>query len=160
PGASVRIASKMADRPSFDSKSVMTALTSSLAPASCFEAIKADLLAKASLVRPHKPFGSAAETAMPTSATLSKTFVHSCGVKFSLFAMALFQRPHRSPCRAGFLSGWRAANDPRGTFLRCGSVLPRPPPYLLYTGNLSAELATLRQRFVLSGPIGTALRIA
>src|SRR4029079_9694830 len=93
-------ASSTTDRPAFDSKSVMTALMSSLDSQSCFEAIKADLLARASWVSPHKPFGSAAETAMPTSATLSKTFVHSCGVKFSLSVMAPSRRFARPRLRA------------------------------------------------------------
>jgi hypothetical protein len=34
------------------------------------------------------PLGSAAETAIPTTIGLSKTLVHSSGVKFCLFAMA------------------------------------------------------------------------
>jgi hypothetical protein len=53
-----------------------------------FDAAIADLLTKASLSVPHKPLGSAAETAMPASTMLSKTFVHSAGVKLCLLAMA------------------------------------------------------------------------
>jgi hypothetical protein len=36
---------------------------------------------------PHKPLGSAAETAMPVNMMLSKTWVHSSGVKSSLVVM-------------------------------------------------------------------------
>src|SRR4029078_11818252 len=77
----------MAARPSLDWKSAMTVLTSSLEPDSSLDPVIDDLLARASFIVPHKPFGCAAETAMPTSTTLSKTLVHSSGVKFCLFAM-------------------------------------------------------------------------
>src|SRR4029079_17537714 len=78
----------MSDLPSEVSKSAMTALTSSLELGSCLDATSAELLAKASLSVPHRPLGSAAETAMPTTVGLSKTLVHSSGVKLCLFAMA------------------------------------------------------------------------
>jgi len=48
----------------------------------------AELLAKNSLSVPHRPLGSAAETAIPATVVLSKRVVHSSGRKFSLFAMA------------------------------------------------------------------------
>ena len=61
---------------------------SSLDPAFDFAAAKAELLANASLSAPHRPLGSAAETAIPANIVLSKILVHSSGLKFCLFAMA------------------------------------------------------------------------
>src|SRR5262245_23932233 len=77
----------MAARPSFVSKSATTALTSSLDPASAFAAARAELLANASLRAPHRPLGSAAETAIPANIVLSRILVHSSGLKFCLFAI-------------------------------------------------------------------------
>jgi hypothetical protein len=45
------------------------------------------LLAKASFIVPHKPLGSAAETATPTNSVLSNTPAHSSGVKSCLVAI-------------------------------------------------------------------------
>src|SRR5262249_30284635 len=42
-----------------------------------------------SLRRPHRPLGSAAETAIPAIITLSRRSFHSSGVKFDLSAMGL-----------------------------------------------------------------------
>jgi hypothetical protein len=56
--------------------------------ADSFDEAIADLLAKASLSVPHKPLGSAAETAMPANIILSNNLAHSSGVKFCLFTMA------------------------------------------------------------------------
>src|SRR5262249_17877868 len=78
----------MAERPSDVSKLAMTALINSLELASVFAAATAELLAKASLSVPHRPLGSAADTAIPANITLSEILVHSSGVKFCLFAMA------------------------------------------------------------------------
>ena len=47
-------------------------------------------LAKLSFRRPHRPLGSAAETAIPAIITLSKRSFHSSGVKFDLSAIGLF----------------------------------------------------------------------
>src|SRR5215831_14364663 len=52
-------------------------------------AASAELLAAASLKVPHKPLGSAADTAMPAAMMLSNTLVHSSGVKSFLLAMAV-----------------------------------------------------------------------
>src|SRR5262245_1254778 len=77
----------MAERPSFVSKSATTALMSSFDPGFVFAAAKAELLANASLSAPHKPLGSAAETAIPANIVLSKILVHSSGLKLCLFAI-------------------------------------------------------------------------
>ena len=60
---------------------------SSFDPGFDFAAASAELLAKASLRAPHRPLGSAAETAMPASMVLSRILVYSSGLKFCLFAM-------------------------------------------------------------------------
>ena len=60
---------------------------SSFDPGFDFAAANAELLAKASLRAPHRPLGSAAETAMPANIVLSRILVHSSGLKFCLFAM-------------------------------------------------------------------------
>jgi hypothetical protein len=53
-----------------------------------FAAASAVPPASASFNMPHSPLGSAAVTAMPVTATLSRTLVHSSGVKLALFAIA------------------------------------------------------------------------
>ena len=65
----------------------MTALISGLAPASILACTSALALAKLSLSSPQRPCGSAAVTAMPAIAVLSKRTFHSSGVKFDLSAM-------------------------------------------------------------------------
>src|SRR6478752_9996841 len=81
---------RMLDPPSSDlSKSATAALMSSLELASRLAAASAKLLAAASLRVPHKPLGSAAETAMPATMMLSNTLVHSSGVKSFLLAIAV-----------------------------------------------------------------------
>src|SRR6516164_2314851 len=62
---------------------------SSLDLASRLAAASAELLAAASLRVPHKPLGSADDTAMPATRMLSSTLVHSSGVKSFLLAMAV-----------------------------------------------------------------------
>src|SRR6516165_5537180 len=73
-------------RPSEVPKSATTAFISAL------------LSAKLSLRRPHRPLGSAAETAIPAIITLSRRTFHSSGVKFDLSAMGLLL----------YLSSWSA----------------------------------------------------
>src|SRR6516225_5805952 len=57
-----------------------------LAVGSALAAISAELSAKLSFRRPHKPLGSAAEIAIPAIVTLSRRSFHSSGVKFDLSA--------------------------------------------------------------------------
>jgi len=71
------------------SKSTIAALMSSLELGSRLAAASAKLPAAASLRVPHKPLGSAAETAMPATMMLSNTLAHSSGVKSFLLAMAV-----------------------------------------------------------------------
>ena len=68
---------------------MITSLMSSLELGSRLAEASAKLLAAASLRVPHKPLGSAAETAMPATMILSNTLVHSSGVKSFLLAMAV-----------------------------------------------------------------------
>src|SRR5215470_16899000 len=75
--------------PSDVSKSAIAALMSSLELGSRLAAASAELLAAASLRVPHKPLGSAADTATPATMMLSSTLVHSSGVKSFLLAMAI-----------------------------------------------------------------------
>src|SRR5262245_42582974 len=77
-------------RPSAVSKSATTALISASAPGSKLAVISALPSAKLSFRRPHRPLGSAAETAIPAIITLSKRSFHSSGVKFDLSGMGLF----------------------------------------------------------------------
>src|SRR4026207_1175366 len=79
----------MFDLPSDVSKSAITALMSSLELGSPFAAAGDELVAAASLTVPHKPLGSATETATPATMMLSNTWVHSSGVKSLLLAMAV-----------------------------------------------------------------------
>src|SRR5262249_5059501 len=69
---------------------------SSLEPESDFAAANAELLATPSFSNPHKPLGSAAETAIPASITLSRILVHSSDVKLCLFAMTTSYASPRS----------------------------------------------------------------
>src|SRR5215471_13324177 len=71
-------------RPSAVSKSATTALISASAPGSNLAVISALPSAKLSFRRPHRPLGSAAETAIPAIMTLSRRSFHSSGVKFDL----------------------------------------------------------------------------
>jgi hypothetical protein len=79
----------MAVRPSPDWKSAITVLMSSLELGSRIDALIADRLATASLMVPQRPFGSAAETAMPVRTGLSNILIHSSGVKLCLLAMVV-----------------------------------------------------------------------
>ena len=47
------------------------------------------VFAKYSWSVPHRPLGSACETAIPANIVLSKTLVHSSGVKFCLLAIVV-----------------------------------------------------------------------
>src|SRR5262245_57226410 len=76
-------------RPSAVSKSATTALISASAPGSILAVISALPSAKLSFRRPHRPLGSAAETAIPATITLSRRSFHSSGVKFDLSGMGL-----------------------------------------------------------------------
>src|SRR6478672_12347852 len=76
-------------RPSAVSKSATTALISASAPGSILAVTSALPLAKLSFKRPHRPLGSAAETAIPAAITLSRRSFHSSGVKFDLSGMGL-----------------------------------------------------------------------
>src|SRR5262249_54376489 len=71
-------------RPSAVSKSATTALISASAPGSILTFNSALPSAKLSFKRPHRPLGSAAETAIPAAITLSRRSFHSSGVKFAL----------------------------------------------------------------------------
>src|SRR5215470_5809174 len=75
--------------PSDVSKSAIAALMSSLELGSRLAAASDEQLAAASLRVPHKPLGSAADTAMPATMMLSNTLVHSSGVKSFLLAIAV-----------------------------------------------------------------------
>ncbi len=59
------------------------------APESILAVTSALPLAKLSFKRPHRPLGSAAETAIPAIITLSRRSFHSSGVKFDLFRHGL-----------------------------------------------------------------------
>src|SRR5262249_8563334 len=85
-------------RPSVVSKPAATALISASAPGSNLAVISALPSAKLSFRRPHRPLGSAAETAIPAIITLSRRSFHSSGVKFDLSAMRLLL----------YLSSWSA----------------------------------------------------
>src|SRR5256884_927669 len=74
-------------RPSAVSKSATTALISASDPGSILAVSSALPLAKLSFRRPHRPLGSAAETAIPAIITLSRRSSHSSGVKFDLSGM-------------------------------------------------------------------------
>src|SRR5262249_30095399 len=76
-------------RPSAVSKSATTALISASAPGSILAVISALPSAKLSFRRPHRPLGSAAETAIPAIITLSRRSFHSSWVKFDLSGMGL-----------------------------------------------------------------------
>src|SRR5262249_41860046 len=76
-------------RPWEVSKSATTALISASVPGSILAVISALPPAKLSLRRPHRPLGSAAETAIPAIITLSRRSFHSSGVKFDLSGMGL-----------------------------------------------------------------------
>src|SRR5262249_50418765 len=76
-------------RPSVVSKSATTALISASVPGSNLAAISALPSAKLSFRRPHRPLGSAAETAIPAIITLSRRSFHSSGVKVDLSGMGL-----------------------------------------------------------------------
>jgi hypothetical protein len=78
----------------------MTALMSSLELMSSFAEASAELLAAASLSAPQRPLGSAVETAILVTITLSKTLVHSTGVKFCLLAIAASFMGGASPGRS------------------------------------------------------------
>src|SRR5499427_7663615 len=90
--------SRAALRPSAVSKSATTALISASAPGSNLAVISALPSAKLSFRRPHRPLGSAAETAIPAIITLSRRSFHSSGVKFDLSGMGLLL----------YLSSWSA----------------------------------------------------
>src|SRR5215472_8135292 len=74
-------------RPWEVSKSATTALTSGFVVGSALAAISSLPSAKLSFRSPHRPPGSAAETAIPDIVTLSRRSFHSSGVKFDLSAM-------------------------------------------------------------------------
>src|SRR6516165_11670589 len=76
-------------RPWEVSKSATTALMRGFVVGSVFAAISSLPSAKLSFRSPHRPLGSAAETAIPAIVTLSSRSFHSSGVKFDLSAMAL-----------------------------------------------------------------------
>src|SRR5262249_34116588 len=76
-------------RPSGVSKSATTALISASAPGSNLAVISALPSAKLSFRRPHRPLGSAAETAIPAIITLSRRSFHSSGGKFGLSGRGL-----------------------------------------------------------------------
>src|SRR3954468_5331602 len=72
--------SRAAVRPSLVPKSVASALMSSFGPAG-LASKSAHPLDRLSFRRPHRPLGSAAVTARPAIMGLSRSLVHSSGVK-------------------------------------------------------------------------------
>ena len=87
PDNCVRRPPRAAARPSPVSNSLETALMSSFALASRAAPITACALAMHSLSVPQRRLGSAAVTAMPAIITLSRSVVHSAGVKSDLPAI-------------------------------------------------------------------------
>src|SRR5262249_41447625 len=76
-------------RPSAVSKSATTALISASAPGSNLAVISALPSAKLSFPRPPSPLGSAPDTAIAATITLSRRSFHSSGVKFDLSGIGL-----------------------------------------------------------------------
>src|SRR5215212_9955266 len=84
--------SRAAVRPSLVPKSAASALISSFGP-EVLASSNAHPLDRLSLRSPHKPLGSAAVMAIPAIMGLSRSLVHSSGVKLVLLAMTrLLQR--------------------------------------------------------------------
>src|SRR4051812_24890966 len=79
--------SRAAVRPSLVPKSAASALMSSFGP-EVLASSNAHPLDRLSFRSPHKPLGSAAVTASPAIMGLSKSLVHSSGVKLGLLATA------------------------------------------------------------------------
>src|SRR5215212_11145147 len=79
--------SRAAARPSLVPKSVASVLISSFGP-EVLASSNAHPLDRLSFRSPHKPLGSAAVTASPAIMGLSRSLVHSSGVKFVLLATA------------------------------------------------------------------------
>src|SRR5262245_20635807 len=99
---------RMASRDSAVEKSSETALTSSFACGSLRASSMAQPPAMPSLMRPKRPLGSDAVTAMLDTMTLPAIWLHSCGVKLALLAIAC-------SCLGvnGRLGGRQAVLDPR-----------------------------------------------
>src|SRR5215217_4963215 len=90
--------SRVAVRPSLVPKSVASALMSSVGP-EVLASKSAHPLDRLSFSNPHRPLGSAAVTASPAIMGLSRSLVHSSGVKLVLLATADLLRACANPPR-------------------------------------------------------------
>src|SRR4051812_16022063 len=116
PDSFVWMPSRAAVRPSLVPKSAATALINSFAP-EFLASSNAHPLDSPSFINPQSPLGSATVTAMPAIITLSKSVVHSFGVKLALFATAAllggFQEEQRTSSGNSTARGERAGLAPR-----------------------------------------------